>query len=161
MESRAFLSILKANWQINRKKEKIAMCILQIHMQCFDQYFEVIPEEVENSELIVEDAVCRILLGLFEGGSVDDVSIHFLPNLHVGLQHCSIQIRAQCSCQNFTLFPRTKENMELAVEKNTSSLLRELFGTVSVDHVMLIPVSQECRDEAANAMMYVEHMGKE
>ena len=130
--------------QINREEEKTAMCILQIHMQCFDRFFEVSPDEVENAELIVEDAVSRVLLDLFEEGSVDDVSIHFSPNAPLGLQHCSIQISAQCSCQCFSLEPRTKENMEIAIEKSTSSLLRELFGTVSIDHVMLIPSSRAC-----------------
>jgi hypothetical protein len=144
MESRAFISILKPIPQINREEEKITMCILQIHMQCFDRFFEVSEDEVENAELIVEDAISRVLVDLFEEGSVDDVSIHFSPNARMGLQHCSIQIRAQCSCQCFSLRPHTKENMELAVEKSTSSLLRELFGTVSIDHVMMIPSSQGC-----------------
>ena len=149
MESRAFISILKSKLQINREEEKIAMCILQIHMQCFDRFFEVSSDEVENAELIVEDAVSRVLLDLFEEGSVDDVSIHFSPSAQMGLQHCSIQISAQCSCQCFSLQPRTKESMELAVEKNTSSLLRELFGTVSIDHVVLIPSPQGCSNDPA------------
>ena len=115
------------------------MCILQIHLQCYDRFFEVLPGEVENAELTVEDVVSHVLLDLFGEGTVDDVTIRFSSSLHMGLQHCSIQIYAQCTCQHFVLLPRTWENMEIAVEERMSSLLRELFGTVTVDNVKLRP----------------------
>jgi len=41
------------------------MSILQIHMQSDGQVLEVLPEEVENAELAVEDVVCQVLLELF------------------------------------------------------------------------------------------------
>ncbi len=115
------------------------MCILQIHAQCYDRFFEVVPGEVENAELTVEDVMSHILLDLFDEGTVDEVTIRFSSNLHLGLHHCSIQIHAQCACQSFTLLPRTKENMELAVENSISSILRELFGSVKVDNVTFSP----------------------
>jgi hypothetical protein len=111
------------------------MCILQIHAQCYDRFFEVFPDEVENAELTVEHAMSHVLLDLFGEGTVDDVTIRFSPNLHMGLQHCSIHIHAQCACQSFTLLPRTKERIELAVENSICSILRELFGTVTVESV--------------------------
>jgi hypothetical protein len=123
------------------------MCILQVHVQCYDRFFEVSPDEVENAELMVEDVVSRVLLDLFSGGTVDDVAIRFSPNLHMGLKHCSIQIHAQCACQCFTLLPRTKENMELAIEERMCSLLRELFVSVSVDNVTLAPSSRGVEDD--------------
>jgi hypothetical protein len=115
------------------------MCILQIHAQCYDRYFEIVPSEVENAELTVEDVMSHILLNLFDEGTVDEVTIRFSSNLHMGLYHCSIHIHAQCACQSFTLLPRTKENMELAVENSISSILRELFGSVKVDNVTFSP----------------------
>ena len=115
------------------------MCILQIHLQCYDRFFEVLPDEVENAELTVEDVVSHVLLDLFEEGTVDDVTIRFSSSSRMGLQHCSIQIRAQCSCQFFVLLPRTKENMKLAVEKSICSILKEFFGPVNVEGVMLSP----------------------
>jgi hypothetical protein len=115
------------------------MCILQIHAQCYDRFFEVFPGEVENTELTVEHAMSHVLLDLFDEGTVDDVTILFSSNLHMGLQHCSIHIHAQCACQSFTLLPPTKENMELAVENSISSILRELFGSVNVDNVTFSP----------------------
>jgi hypothetical protein len=115
------------------------MCILWVHVQCYDRFFEVSPDEVENAELMVEDMVSQVLIDLFSEGTVDDVAMRFSPKPPMGLQHCSIQIHAQCACQCFALLPRTRENMELAIEESICSLLRELFGTVSVDTVTLRP----------------------
>jgi len=115
------------------------MCNLEVHVQCYDRFFEVSADEVENAELMVEDVVSNVLLNLFSGGTVDDVAIKFSPKPRMGLQHCSIRIHAQCTCQDFVLLPHTRENMELAVEESMSSLLRELFGTVTVDNVKLRP----------------------
>ena len=115
------------------------MCILQIHAQCYGRFFEVLPGEVENTELIVENAMCHILLDLFDEGTVDNVTIRFSSNSHMGLQYCSIHIHAQCACQSFILLPHTKEKMGLAVENSISSILRELFGSVHVDNVTFSP----------------------
>lgn len=124
------------------------MCNLEVHVQCYDRFFEVSADEVENAELMVEDMVSNVLLNLFSGGTVDDVAIKFSPKQRMGLQHCSIQIYAQCTCQYFKLLPRTWENMELAVEEKMSSLLRELFGTVTVDNVKLRHERSCCMDDA-------------
>jgi hypothetical protein len=126
------------------------MCILQVYVQCHDKFFEVSADEVENAELMVEDIVSRVLLDLFNGGTVDDVAIHFSPTLYMGLQRCSIQVRAECSCQCFTRLPGTRESMELAIEASMSSLLREIFGSVSVENVALQPASQAAIDQSAH-----------
>ena len=125
------------------------MCNLEVHVQCYDRFFEVSADEVENAELMVEDVVSNVLLNLFSGGTVDDVAIKFSPKPRMGLQHCSIQIRAQCSCQLFTLLPRTKENMKRAVEKSICSILKELFGSVNVEGVMLSPSPWDSGNDAA------------
>ena len=125
------------------------MCMLEMHMQCYDRFFEVVPSEREHAELAVEDGVSQVLLDLFGGGMVDDVTIHFSSHLHMGLQHCSIHIHAQCFCQNFMLFPRTREHMKLAVEKSIGSLLRELFGSGIVDNVTFSPSSCEYENNPA------------
>jgi hypothetical protein len=118
------------------------MDILQIHVQCYDKFFEVSPDEVENAELTVEDVVSQVLLDLFGEGTVDEVTICFSPNLRMGLQYCSIQIRAQCPSQSFLLSPRTKEHIQSAVEKRIGSLLKELFVSVNIDSVMLSPLPE-------------------
>ena len=125
------------------------MCILQAHVQCYDRFFEVSPDEVQNAELTVEDVVSRVLLDLFGGGMVDEVTIHFSSHLLMGLHRCSIYIRAQCSCECFGLLPSTKEAIELAVGKSLCSILRELFGSVHIDSMTLTPLPQEAGDDQA------------
>jgi len=119
------------------------MCILQICAQCFGKFFEVSPDETEMAELMVEDMMSQLLLVLFGGGTMDEVIIAFSPGPRVGLLSCSIQILAQCSCQHFAFFPCTKEQMQRSVEKSAGSLLRELFGSVKVESVMLSPCASD------------------
>src|SRR2546421_10280209 len=115
------------------------MCIFLMHIKCADRFFEVIPDEVESTELTVENAVSHILLDLFGKGAVDEVTIRFPSNLRMGLQHCSIDIRAQCSCKFFSLLPRTLENMKHALVESICSLLKELFGSVNIESVAWSP----------------------
>ncbi len=118
------------------------MDTLHVEVQCYDKYFEILPEEVESAELTVEDAFSQVLIELFgEGSAVEDVTISFSAHTVMDLQHCSIQLRANCSYSNFTVFPQTLENIELTVERYLSTLLRELFGSVNIDKVVLIPAS--------------------
>jgi hypothetical protein len=114
------------------------MCTLQAHMQCYDRFFEVFSNEVEFNELMIENAVSQLLLDFFDE-VMADVTIIFSPHLHMGLQHCSIQIQAQCERLTVASLPRTKENIELTVENSMCSVLRELFGSVSVDSVTFNP----------------------
>ncbi len=113
------------------------MCILRIQALCDKRFTEILPDEVENAELAVEDVMSRVLIELFGEGMVDEVTIHFPVNLCVGLQDCSIQILAQSPCQCFTLFPRTEEHMKLAIAKSISKSLRELFASVNIASVTL------------------------
>ncbi len=113
------------------------MSVLQISIQSLDRFFEVLPDEVEQAELMVEDAMGKVMLDLFGEGTVDDVTIHFSTGLQTGKRHCSIQIYGECPYQSFVFLPCTKENMELAVEKGIRCILKELFGEVSVDRVTI------------------------
>ncbi|MGB8348073.1 MAG: hypothetical protein WCD86_24540 [Ktedonobacteraceae bacterium] len=85
----------------------------------------------------------HVLLNLFGEGMVDDVMIHFASSLLMDLQQCSIQILAQCNCDDFVLHPRTDAHMKLAVRSGLSSLLKQLFGSVHVDSVMLLPAQSD------------------
>lgn len=114
------------------------MCFLQILVQCCDRFFEVLTDDVESTEMAVEDGVGRSLLDLFDEVTVDNVAIRFSSRLGMGFHRCSIQICAQCSCQNFSLLPRTKEYIKLSVEKSVGTVLKELFGSVSVEHVAMV-----------------------
>ena len=124
------------------------MCTLQISMQCYDKFFEIALDERENAELFVEDMVSHVLLHLFGEGTVDDVSIQFSAGLPTGLHHCSISIRAECSCKEFVLFPRSQEHMKRAIEHSLLSIFKELFVTVQFDNILLRPSQRECEREA-------------
>ena len=133
---------------MDRIGKESAMCIFLMHIKCAHRFYEVLPDEVESAELTVEDAVSHILLDLFGKGAVDEVTIRFPSDLRIGLQYCSIDIRAQCFCQNFVLLPHTKENIKLEVEKSMGSLLRELFGSGTVGNVTFSPACDYGNDLA-------------
>jgi len=114
------------------------MGILRVQAHCSGRFFEVLQDEVESCKLVVEEMMSHVLLNLFGEGTVDDVMIHFASNFLMGLQQCSIQILAQCNCEDFVLQPRTDEHVKLAVRNSLSSLLKQLFGSVHVDSVMLL-----------------------
>ena len=114
------------------------MYTLQAYMQCYDRFFEVYSNEIECNELMIEDAVSHLLLDFFDEVMVD-VNIIFSPHLHMELQHCSIQIQAQCESQTGASLAGPNENIELIVENKMCSILRELFGSVIVDCVTFIP----------------------
>lgn len=119
------------------------MCVLNVQAHCYNRFFEVIQDQTELPELVLEEAISQVLLRLFGGGIVDDVSVRFSSNPLMRLQYCTIQIRAQCNCWNFTKFPHTIEKMKLSVRDSFAMLLKELFGTANVDSVTLIPAPLE------------------
>ena len=112
------------------------MGILQIRVKCFDKCIEVFSDEVVDTELVVEDAVSQVLLDLFDGVVIDEVTIRSRSNMHMGFRQCFILMQAQCACQSFALPPCTKEHIERVVAKSICSILRELFGSVTVESVM-------------------------
>jgi hypothetical protein len=116
------------------------MCTLQAHLQCYDRFFEVFSDEIEYNELMIENAVSQLLVDFFDEVMVN-VTIIFSPFLQMEMQHCSIQIQAHGECKTSASLPCTKENIELRVENNLSSILRELFGSVIVDCVTFNPSS--------------------
>ena len=121
------------------------MYFLHIHAQSYGGIVEVLPEEVEHAELMVEEAVGHVLLDLVGEAMMDDVTIRFNSASRTGQRDCSIQIQAQCSFDSFTLLPCTKEHMERAVEKQLCSLLRELFGPMTIESVFAQPSYMELR----------------
>jgi hypothetical protein len=114
------------------------MCILQAHMQCFDKFFEVFPNEVEQNELILENVISQLLLDFFDEVTVD-VNMNFSPHEQMGLQHCFIQIQAQCDNQINASLPEANEYIELSIEHKMCSILREFFCSLIVDNFTFIP----------------------
>jgi len=124
------------------------MCLLQISMQCYDKFLEIALDEKENAELFVEDMVSHVLLRLFGEGTVHDVTIQFSSHLPMGLHHCFISIYAECSCEEFVLFPHSQEHMKRAIEDSISSIFKELSVKVQFDTIELRPSQEVCNHEA-------------
>ena len=114
------------------------MSTLHANMQCYDRFFEVFSNEVEHNELIIENIISQLLLDFFDEVMVD-VHIIFSPCVQMELQHCLIQIQAQCNNQICASLPDSNQYIELSVENKMCSILRELFGSVIVDSVTFIP----------------------
>ncbi len=119
------------------------MRFLRIQAHSYGRNFEVSPEEKVNAELMVEDAVGLVLLDLFGEAMVDEVDVRFSACSPMDQRDCFIQIQAQCSFQSFTLFPRTQENIELSVKEKCGMMLKEFFGPVTMDSVVIAPSLME------------------
>jgi hypothetical protein len=114
------------------------MYTLQANMQCYDRFFEVFSHEVVQNELMIENIVSQLLLDFFDEVMVD-VNIIFSPRVQMGLQHCFIQIQAQCDNLICASLANPNEYIELSVEHTMCSILMELFGSIIVDNVTFIP----------------------
>ena len=114
------------------------MSTLKANMQCYNRFFEVFSHEVVQNELMIENLVSQLLLDFFEEVMVD-VNIIFSPRVQMELQHCIIQIQAQCDNQIYASIADPNEYIELSVEYKMCSILLELFGSIIVDNVTFIP----------------------
>ena len=122
------------------------MSLLHIHAFGRGHHFEIMPEDEEKdiTEAITEEAVSHVLLKLFSEAEVHDVDVNF-TEAENGERECFIQIEAECSFQSFTLLPCTKEYMELAIGKCVWAILKELFGPVTIESVLVVPSYSERR----------------
>jgi len=119
------------------------MCFLQIQVECYARFFEVISGEKEQAELFVEEVVGHALASLVKEPMVD-VTMEFSSALLSGLHHCTITIEAQCSCKTFASSLRSEEHIKLAVQQRVRSILREYFVTVRIDNVTFRHSEWEC-----------------
>ncbi|HKV57368.1 MAG TPA: hypothetical protein VJO32_03770 [Ktedonobacteraceae bacterium] len=115
------------------------MHTLHINAQSYSKVSEIFPEEPENIELMIEDAASLILADLFEEAIVDDISVRFSPPARTGHRDSAIHIQAQCTLESFTLVPRTLDYIQLAVEEGICAILKELFGPVTIQKLVMEP----------------------
>ena len=147
-----FVDILKVVVvMVNQGKRRVVtMCIFDIRLRGNGCLTEVSRDEAENAELAIEEAMGCILLKLFDGGIVDDVSIRFSTQPALP-PDCSIQIRVRCPCQHFSLLPNTKEHMQNEMQKYTQVLLTELFPLIEMEQMKMAPASRFHGDDPAFA----------
>jgi len=123
------------------------MCIYDIQVQCEHGFAEVVPDDAEKTEMAIEDVMCHVLLKLFDGGMVEDVTLQPSTGSLVKRRGYSIQIRVKCPCQHFALMPRTQEHVRGEMQRNTYRMLKELFTSVAIANITRIAApwqSDEC-----------------
>lgn len=115
------------------------MHTLCINAQSYGRFSEIFPDEAENVELMIEDAVSLVLADLFDQAIVDDISVRFSLPSQTGHRDGTIYIQAQCTPKSFTLVPRTNEYIRLAIEDGICAILKELLGPVSIQRLVMEP----------------------
>lgn len=122
------------------------MCVYDIQVQCESGFAEVVPDETEKTELAIEDVMGHVLLKLFDGGTIEEITLRLASNSSVKRRGYSIQIRVQCPCEDFSMLPRTQENVRGEMQKNTHRMLRELFTSVVVESVTRVAAPWQSGD---------------
>ena len=117
------------------------MGILEVRLQCCDRFFEVFSNQVEHNELMLENIFSQLLINFFEE-VMADVSIHFPARDELAMQHCAIHVHAQCDHRIYSPKPEADENLEVRIEHEMCSILRELFCSVIVDNIKFLPSPQ-------------------
>src|SRR5437660_12713282 len=114
------------------------MATLRIDAQSYGRVSEIFPDEPENVELMIEDAVSLVLADLFEEAIVDDISASFTSPSPSGHRDGTIHIQAQCTLETFTMIPRTEEYIRLAVKEGICAILKELLGPVTIQGLEIV-----------------------
>ena len=112
---------------------------IRIYAQSYGRVSEIFPDEPENVELMIEDAVSLVLADLFDEAIVEDISAVFSTPLPGGQRDGTIRIQAQCSLASFTMIPRTDEYIQLAIKEGICAILRELLGPVAIQKLEVEP----------------------
>ena len=122
------------------------MCIYDIQVQCASGFAEFMPDDMERTELAIEDIMSHILLKLFDGGVIEEVKLRLASGSLFKRRGYSIQIRVQCPCQRFSLSPRTKEKMSGEMKKNIYQMLKEFSTSVEVAKVTRVAAPYQADD---------------
>src|SRR5690348_5874484 len=112
---------------------------LHIHAQSYGRVSEVFPDEPENVELMIEDAVSLVLADLFDEAIVDDIAVAFSIPSPSGHREGTIRIQAQCALESFTMIPRTDDYIRLAIQEGVCAILRELLAPVAIQKLDMEP----------------------
>ncbi len=115
------------------------MWTLQLNMQCSGRFLEVLPDEIENTELSIEYGVSHLLLTFFEEVMVEEVRVFFSPDPRTGLYRYFVQIEAVCDHQYSSTPFSTEEHIKGAIAQGVAALLKELFDMVKIEAITMQP----------------------
>lgn len=99
---------------------------------CLDGYSEMLPGNVENTELVIEDLVALILLDLFDVVVIEGVNVTCLPATCTRQTLCSLQVQAICLTEMINAPVHSPERLEVRLENAVCCALIELFSAVSM-----------------------------
>jgi hypothetical protein len=123
---------------------EVRMCYLHIQASCHRKFSEVVPEDVEKTELVVEDAMSQVLLDLYGEGGIDEVSIFYPTTLPVDQPDCSIHILAESPCQ----LPSTEveeQVMKEMIARSITVLLSQFFFVFTIESIILSHLSPQAQ----------------
>jgi hypothetical protein len=115
------------------------MWMLKMNIQSSARFLEILPDEVESTELSIENGISQVLLALFDDVAMDEVRLYAVPDSKRGLYCYLIQIGAQCDTVSSPSFFLNEEHLKRIITRDVSALLRDLFGRVSVEGISMHP----------------------
>src|SRR5437879_5849628 len=101
------------------------MFLIQINVQSGDRFFEVLPGETENAELVIEDLVSHVLLEYFDEVAIDRVTVKFSPDTAREQFYWSVYIKAYCQSSSLPFSAQKLKSMEQVLKERISSSLVE------------------------------------
>lgn len=113
------------------------MWMLKMNIQSSARFLEILPDDVESTELSVENGVSQVLLALFDDVTMDEVRIYASPGLQRGLHCYVIHIGAKCDSVSSPPFFHSEEHLKRIIAQDVSTLLRDLFGRVNVEGITM------------------------
>ena len=112
---------------------------VQMSVRCAETFVELLPDDMTEAELQIEQLVSHILLEFFEVVAIDEVSLtHSLAaDAAAGQPEHLLVIRARCENMAPPFLTHNDESLELSLEGGISCALVELLGTIGVDEVAI------------------------
>jgi hypothetical protein len=115
------------------------MWMLKMNIQSSARFLEILPDEVESTELSIENGVSQVLLAHFDSVAMDEVRLYTVPGSNGGLHCYLIQIGAQCGTVSSPSFFHNEDHLKRIIARDVSALLKDLFGRVSVEGITMHP----------------------
>lgn len=123
---------------------KILMDVL-----CLEGYSEVLPGDIENTELVIEDLVALILLDIFGMVVVDGVHVACSPTREMQQSGCTLQIQATCSTETTSTPVTSLALLAARLEDTLCCALIELFSAVFINKLIVRYERHAASDAAA------------
>jgi hypothetical protein len=129
-------------------ERKRPMYLVRISALCYSRFLEVLPEEVENTELFVEELIGHIFLSMCGEVVLDEIGLAFsAPSAAERQYSCSIRIHAHYPIHTWCAY--TLEEMGPALEAKLNLALTELFGAVDIEQIIIGPAPVPWPDHPA------------